>query len=96
MSRLIWIFHSVLRRWFKELGADPKYTFLGLGQLEPGQLEIDRLRKEIPRLKAERDILEKRHLLPGDVVRVRCEASHHLASDAAVQGVQVSRSGFQL
>jgi transposase len=51
--------HNVLRRWVKERGADPKHAFPGLGQMKPEQLEIDRLRKEVARLKAERDILKK-------------------------------------
>ena len=51
--------HNVLRRWVKELGSDPKHAFPGLGQMKPEQLEIDRLRKEVVRLKAERDILKK-------------------------------------
>ena len=51
--------HNVLRRWLKELDADPKHAFPGLGQMKPEQLEIDRLRKEVIRLKAERDILKK-------------------------------------
>ena len=51
--------HNMLRRWLKELGADPKHAFPGLGQMKPEQLEIDRLRKEVARLKAERDILKK-------------------------------------
>ena len=51
--------HNMLRRWLKELGADSKHAFPGLGQMKPEQLEIDRLRKEVVRLKAERDILKK-------------------------------------
>ncbi len=51
--------HNMLRRWLKELDADPKHAFPGLGQMKPEQLEIDRLRKEVTRLKAERDILKK-------------------------------------
>ena len=51
--------HNMLRRWLKELDADPKQAFPGLGQMKPEQLEIDRLRKEVARLKAERDILKK-------------------------------------
>ena len=51
--------HNVLRRWAKELDADPAHAFPGLGQMKPEQLEIDRLRKEVIRLKAERDILKK-------------------------------------
>jgi transposase len=50
---------NMLRRWVKELGSDPKQAFPGLGQMKPEQLEIDRLRKEVAKLKAERDILKK-------------------------------------
>jgi len=51
--------HNMLRRWLKEVDADPMHAFPGLGQMKPEQLEIDRLRKEVARLKAERDILKK-------------------------------------
>jgi transposase len=50
---------NVLRKWVKELSADPQQAFPGRGQQKPEQLEIDRLRKEVARLKAERDILKK-------------------------------------
>ena len=50
--------HNMLRRWLKELDADPNDAFPGLGQMKPEQLEIDGLRKEVARLKAERDILK--------------------------------------
>jgi transposase len=43
----------------KEFGADPKQGFPGHGQMKPEQLEIDRLRREVAKLKAERDILKK-------------------------------------
>ena len=40
------VHENVLRRWVKELGADPKQAFPGL-------------RREVTKLKAERDILKK-------------------------------------
>ena len=58
-ARDLEINHNMLRRWVKELGADPAQAFPGLGQMKPEQLEIERLRKEVTRLKAERDILKK-------------------------------------
>ena len=58
-SRDLDLNHNMLRRWLKELDADPMQAFPGLGQMKPEQLEIDRLRKEVARLKAERDILKK-------------------------------------
>ncbi len=50
---------NVLRKWVKELSADPRQAFPGAGQMKPDQLEIDRLRREVSKLKAERDILKK-------------------------------------
>ena len=53
------VHENVLRKWISALGADPQHAFPGHGQLRPEQLEVDRLRKEVARLKAERDILKK-------------------------------------
>jgi transposase len=50
---------NVVRKWVKEFGADPKQAFPGHGQMKPEQLEIDRLRREVAKLRAERDILKK-------------------------------------
>jgi len=50
---------SVLRRWMRELSADTRHPFAGHGQARPEQQEIDRLRREVAKLRAERDILEK-------------------------------------
>ena len=53
------VHQNVLRKWVKELSADPAQAFPGAGQMKPDQLEIDRLRREVSKLKAERDILKK-------------------------------------
>jgi transposase len=50
---------NVLRKWVRELETEPLKAFPGRGQMKPEQLEIDRLRKEVAKLKAERDILKK-------------------------------------
>ena len=50
---------NVLRKWIRNLAADPQHAFPGHGQMKPEQLEIDRLRKEVEKLRAERDILKK-------------------------------------
>lgn len=50
---------NVLRKWVREFASDPQHAFPGHGQMKPEQLEIDRLRKEVAKLKAERDILKK-------------------------------------
>lgn len=50
---------NVLRKWVKELAADPGQAFPGHGQMKPEQLEIEKLRREVAKLKAERDILKR-------------------------------------
>ena len=43
----------------KEIASDPQHAFPGQGKMKPEQLEIERLRREVQKLKAERDILKK-------------------------------------
>jgi transposase len=58
-SRDLDVHENVLRKWVRELSGDPQHAFPGHGQMKPEQQEIDRLRKEVTKLKAERDILKK-------------------------------------
>jgi len=58
-ARDLGIHPNLLRNWVKALEADPQYAFSGQGQMKPEQLEIERLRREVTKLKAERDILKK-------------------------------------
>lgn len=53
------VHENVLRKWVREYGDDPSQSFPGKGQMKPEQLEIERLRREVTKLKAERDILKK-------------------------------------
>ena len=53
------VHENVLRKWVKEFGSDPVQAFPGHGQMKPEQQEIERLRREVSKLKAERDILKK-------------------------------------
>ena len=48
-----------LRDWVKKLADDPQHAFPGNGQMKPEQQEIARLKREVIKLKAERDILKK-------------------------------------
>jgi transposase len=50
---------NLLRQWVKDFAADPQHAFPGQGQMKPEQLEIERLRREVHKLKTERDILKK-------------------------------------
>ena len=48
-----------LRDWVKRFAEDPQHAFPGHGQLKPEQQEIAQLKREVAKLKAERDILKK-------------------------------------
>ena len=50
---------NMLRSWVRDFASDPAQAFPGQGQMKPEQAEIERLRREVIRLKAERDILKK-------------------------------------
>ena len=50
---------NLLRNWVKAFAGDPEHAFPGQGRMKPEQLEIARLRREVAKLKAERDILKK-------------------------------------
>src|SRR5437870_1387084 len=54
---------SQLRDWVKKFADDPEHAFPGHGQMKPEQLEVARLKREVTKLKAERDILKCRGLL---------------------------------
>jgi transposase len=50
---------NVLRKWVQAVGEDSQQAFPGHGQMKPEQAEIARLKKEVAKLKMERDILKK-------------------------------------
>ena len=50
---------SVLRRWMRELTAPSAAAFPGNGQMRADLAAIVTLRKEVARLRAERDILKR-------------------------------------
>lgn len=58
-SRDLGIHLNLLQRWIKAFDQDPAQAFPGQGQMKPEQAEIDRLKKEVAKLKMERDILKK-------------------------------------
>ena len=80
---------TVLRRWMRELTQDPQQAFPGKGIMKPEQAEIDKLRKEVAKLKMERDILKKPWpTSPGNrcEIRFRCEAPIGLAAGIDMRG----------
>lgn len=58
-SRDLGLNPNVLRKWVREQRTDPANAFPGEGQQQPEQAELTRLRREVAKLKLERDILKK-------------------------------------
>ena len=58
-SKDLGVHQSQLRDWVKKFSDDSQNAFPGHGQIKPEQLEIARLKREVAKLKAERDILKK-------------------------------------
>ena len=78
---------SVLRRWMRDVAADTRQAFPGHGQVRPEQQEIDRLRREVAKLRAEREASKRlQSTSPGMRYEVRlCRgASFHLTGGSAV------------
>jgi transposase-like protein len=87
VARDLDVHENVLRKWVKEFAADPGHTFGDYGQMRPEQLEIDRLRREVAKLKAERDILKKcRVTIAKDSI---CGSCHREAQRDQAGGVDV-------
>ena len=53
------VHQTVLRNWVKAFADDPVQAFPGHGQMKPEAAEIARLKRELTKLRAERDILKK-------------------------------------
>ena len=53
------VHENVLRKWVREHREQPEEAFPGNGKMTLQEAEIARLRKEVAKLKMERDILKK-------------------------------------
>jgi transposase len=58
-ARNLGIHHSSLRRWKKQFETSGNQAFPGKGRISPEKEELDRLRKEVKKLRMEREILKK-------------------------------------
>lgn len=92
----------MLRKQVKEFAANPGHACPGHGRLAPEQLEIDRFRRDVVKLKAERDIPTRRSPLTlrriRYEVRLHRDAPRNLAGGMDVPGARclakaASRSG---
>jgi transposase len=58
-ARDLGIHINVLRKWVADYEADPGQAFPGRGRMRPDDAEVARLKRELAKTKAERDILKK-------------------------------------
>ena len=58
-ARDLGIHENVLRKWVKDLAGNQARAFPGRGKMRPDDAEVARLRRELAKTKAERDILKK-------------------------------------
>jgi transposase-like protein len=96
-SKDLGVHPTQLRNWVKQFADDPQHAFPGQGQMKPEQLEIAQLKREVVRLKAERDILKNRGLLREGVdVKFGFIAKHRGIRPAEwlCGALGVSRGGF--
>jgi transposase len=59
VSRDLDVHENVLRKWLRDFAADPAQAFPGHGPKKAEELEIEKLRREVAKLRAERNILKK-------------------------------------
>ncbi len=58
-ARDLGVHPNSLRKWVREFRADPRQAFPGEGQQKHDDAEVTRLRREVAKLRMERDILKK-------------------------------------
>lgn len=82
---------TVLRRWIQDSSADPAQAFPGNGRQSPEAAEITRLKREVTKPKAERDILKKPRPTSrrtANEVRIHREAPGDMARGLDVRGAR--------
>ena len=97
-SKDLGVHPTQLRNWVKQLADDPQHAFPGHGQMKPEQLEIAQLKREVAKLKAERDILKKAAVGSIDRRNSRCElnARRYEAKSFSWSGIQLERDSIQI
>lgn len=59
VARALGVHPQVIRRWQEQVKVDPATAFPGNGRVARDEDELQRLRKEVVQLRAERDFLKK-------------------------------------
>ena len=91
-SRDLGVHGTVLRNWVKAFAGDPQHALPGQGQMKPEQAEIARLKREVTKLKAERDLPQKKPRPTSRRYRrevlLHREAPGNLAGGVVVRGAR--------
>lgn len=58
-ARDLEVHENVLRKWVKDFADNPLEAFPGHGRMKAAEAGIERLRREVQKPRAERDILKK-------------------------------------
>jgi transposase-like protein len=97
-SRDLSVHPTQLRNWVKKFSDDPQHAFPGNGQMKPEQLEIAQLKREVAKLKAERDILKKAAVDSSDERNVVCKLGGwgHEAKRFPRPGVESERNSIEI
>ena len=82
---------SVLRRWMRELTAAPAAAFPGKGQMRADLAEIAALKKEVARLRAERDIVRKARWVQPVSATALSKVSAGVLKPSVFRGLVLSR-----
>ena len=59
VARDLGVHLNVLKAWLKQFDQDPDNPFPGKGKMRPEEAELFRLKRELMKVTAERDILKK-------------------------------------
>jgi len=59
VARDLGIHPNLLRGWVRKFEEDPQHAFPGKGKMKPMDGELARVKRELMRVTAERDILKK-------------------------------------
>lgn len=78
-------------KWVREAGPDGQHAFSGHGQMKPEQQEIDRLRKEVAKLKAGAVNMSTRDWTPERMARELAPILLRSAAELSVAQGHVGR-----
>jgi transposase len=59
VERNLGVGSNMVSRWVREAKEEPEYAFPGKGRMKPPDEELRKLKRELERVKRERDILKK-------------------------------------